>query len=174
MHPRVAQDQPKGTQERPRSAQEAPTSAQETLKRRPRETGRPPTPSKIEPGKVRNASWTCSGAFGEHVADLSSKKAFSEASANEFRSFLSMIAESANLDFYRPCRGFRRFFKNACGSIDVGATREKTSKNTFRKPPKTFPDPPGNLRNRARSAPEHRKIDRDGQDWLDWLHKWTI
>ena len=66
-----------------------------------------------------------SGAFREHVADLSSKKAFSEASANEFCFVFSMIAKNVNLDFYRPCRGFRRFFKNARCSIDVGGTREK-------------------------------------------------
>ena len=143
MHPRGARDQPRGTQECPRDAQEAPKSAQEMPKRRPRELGRPPTPSKIEPGKARNASWMRLGAVGEHLADLSSKKAFSAASANEFRSMCSMIAKSVNLDFYRPCRGFRRFFKNARGSIHVGATRKKTLKNALLEPPKPFPDSPG-------------------------------
>ena len=29
-----------------------------------------------------------------------------------------------------------------------------------------------NLKNRARSALEHQRIVRDGQNWPDWLHKW--
>ena len=155
MHPRGAQDQPRDAQERPRCAQEAPKSAQEMPKRRPRELGRPPTPSKIEPGKARNASRPRSGAFGEHVVELSSKKVFSETSANQFRSFFSMSARSVNLHFYRPCRCFRRFFTNACCSTNVGATREKTSKNTPQKPLKPSPDIPGTLQNRPLSAPEH-------------------
>ena len=67
-----------------------------------------------------------SGAFREHVADLSSKKTFSEVSANGFRFVFSMIAKNVDLDFYRPCRGFRRVFKKACRSIDVSGMREKT------------------------------------------------
>ena len=126
MHARGAQDEPRGAQERRRGDQEAPKSAQGTPKRRPRGAGKPLTFPKIESGMGQNASRTRSGAFGEHVADLSSKTAFSEAYANEFRSFFSMVAKRANLDFYRPCRGFRMFFKNARCSIDVGATREKT------------------------------------------------
>ena len=80
---RGAQDQPRGAQERPRSAKEAPKAAQETPK-----SGREiPSSFKIEPGRVRNLSQTCSGAFRKYVADQSSKEAFSETSANEFSSF---------------------------------------------------------------------------------------
>ena len=111
-------------------------------KRRLRRPRRPQTVSKIKLGKVRTASRTRSGAFREHVADPSSKKAFSEVSATEFRLVFSMIAKSVNLDFYRPCRGFRRFFKKACRSIDVSGMREKTSKNLRRKPPQPFPEGP--------------------------------
>ena len=78
--PRPAKKCPRAPKRQPRRAQERPRDAQETPKRG-RET---PNPSKIEPGKVWNASWTRSGAFGEHVADLSWKKAFSEVSATEF------------------------------------------------------------------------------------------
>ena len=99
------------------------------------------------------------------MADLSSKKAFSEASANEFRFVFSMIAKNVNLDFYRPCRGFRRFFKKACRSINASGMREKTSKNLRRKPS-------GTLRNRTWSASEREKIEWDGQDCLDCLDKW--
>ena len=106
------------------------------------------------------------------MADLSSKKAFSEASANEFRFVFSMIAKNVNLDFYRPCRGFRRFFKKACRSINASGMREKTSKNLRRKLPKPSPEPSGTLRNRTRSASEREKIEWDGQDCLDCLDKW--
>ena len=106
------------------------------------------------------------------MADLSSKKAFSEASANEFRFVFSMIAKNVDLDFYRPCRGFRRFFKKACRSIDISGMREKTSKNLRRKPPKASPEPSGTLRNRTRSASEREKIEWDRQDCLDCLDKW--
>ena len=106
------------------------------------------------------------------MADLSSKKAFSEASANEFRFVFSMIAKNVNLDFYCPCRGFRRFFKKACRSINASGMREKTSKNLRRKPPKPSPEPSGTLRNRTRGASEREKIEWDGQDWLDCLDKW--
>ena len=173
MHPRGARDRPRGAQERPRGAQEAPKSAQEMPKRRPRGAGRPPTPSKIELRKIQNASRTHSGAFGEHVADPSSKKRSPKPLRTTFACFFSMIAKSVNLDFYRPCRCFRRFFKNACCSIDVGATREKRRKNLRRKPSKPSLDPPGVLQNRARSVPEHQKFDRDGQACLGWLHKWA-
>ena len=142
-------------------------------KRRPRESGRSPTPSKIEPGKIHNVSRTHSGAFGEHVADPFSKKRSPKLLRTTFACFFSMIAKSVNLEFYRPCRCFRRFFKNARCSIDVSATREKRSKNLRRKPLKSSLDPPGTLQNRARSAPEHPKINRDGQEWLGWLHKWA-
>ena len=106
------------------------------------------------------------------MADLSSKKAFSEASANEFCFVFSMIAKNVNLDFYRPCRGFRRFFKKACRSINASGMREKTSKNLRRKLPKPSPEPSGTLRNRTRSASEREKIEWDGQDCLDCLDKW--
>ena len=142
-------------------------------KRRPRESGRSPTPSKIEPGKIHNASRTHSGAFGEHVADPFSKKRSAKLLRTMFACFFSMIAKSVNLEFYRPCRCFRRFFKNARCSIDVSATREKRSKNLRRKPPKPSLDPPGTLQNRAQSAPEHQKFERDGQECLGWLHKWA-
>ena len=143
-HPRVPKRRPRGAQERPRDAQETPKRRQETL-----------PPSKIEPGKARNASRPRSGAIGEHVVELSSKKVLSETSANQFRSFFSMSARSVNLHFYRPCRCFRRFFTNACRSTNVSATSEKTSKHTPRKPLKPSPDTPGTLQNRPRSAPEH-------------------
>ena len=110
-----------------------------------------------------------SGAFREHVADLSSKKTFSEVSANGFRFVFSMIARNADLDFYRPCRGFRRVFKKACRSIDVSGMREKTSKNLRRKPPKASPEPSGTLRNRTRGVSEREKIEWDGRDCLDCL-----
>ena len=160
MHPRGAQDQPRGTQECPRGAQEVPKSAQEMPKRRPRGARRPYPPSKIEPGKARNASRPRSGAIREHVVELSSKKVLSETSANQFRSFFSMSARSVNLHFYRPCRCFRRFFTNACCSTNVGATREKTSKNTPRKPLKRSPDTPKTLQNRPRSVPRRTKTDQ--------------
>ena len=145
MHPRGARDQPRGAQERPRGAREAPKSAQEMPKRRPRGTGRSPTPSKNEFRKIQNASRTHLGAFGEHVADPSSKKRSPKPLQTTFAWFFSMMAKSANLDFYRSCRCFRRFFKNACCSIDVGATRENRSKNLRRKPLKSSLDPPGTL-----------------------------
>ena len=173
MHPRGARDRARDAQERPRGAQEAPKSAQEMPKRRPRGTGRSPTPSKNEFRKIQNASRTHLGAFGEHVADPSSKKRSPKPLQTTFAWFFSMMAKSANLDFYRSCRCFRRFFKNACCSIDVGATREKRSKNLRRKPLKPSLDPPGTLQNRARSVPEHQKFDRDGQACLGWLHKWA-
>ena len=147
MRPRGARDQPRDAQERPRGAQEAPKSAQEMPKRRPRESGRSPTPSKIEPGKIHNASRTHSGAFGEHVADPFSKKRSAKLLRTMFACFFSMIAKSVNLEFYRPCRCFRRFFKNARCSIDVSATREKRLKNLRRKPLKPSLDPPGTLQN---------------------------
>ena len=106
------------------------------------------------------------------MADLSSKNAFSEASANEFYFVFSMIAKNVNLDFYRPCRGFRRFFKKACRSINASGMREKTSKNLRRKLPKPSPEPSGTLRNRTRSASEREKIEWDRQDCLDCLDKW--
>ena len=53
-----------------------------------------------------NAPERVPDTFGKYVADLTSQKAFSEASANEFRSFFSMIAKSANLDFYHPLSRF--------------------------------------------------------------------
>ena len=112
------------------------------------------------------------GAFREHVADISSKKTFSEVSANGFRFVFSMIAKNVDLDFYRPCRGFRRFFKKACRSIDISGMREKTSKNLRRKPPKPSPEPSGTLQNRTQSASEREKIELDGQDCLDCLDQW--
>ena len=106
------------------------------------------------------------------MADLSSKKAFSEASANEFCFVFSMVAKNVNLDFCRPCRGFRRFFQKACRSINASGMREKTSKNLRQKPPKPSPEPSATLRNRTRSASEREKIEWGGQDCLDCLDKW--
>ena len=155
MHARGAEDQPRGAQERPRGDQESPKSAQETPKRRPRGAGRPLISSKIDAAKARNASRTRSGAFGEHVADLSSKKAFSKASANEFRSFFSMIAKSVNLDFYRPCRGFRRFFENARCSIHACARRDPNIEKGMSEASKICPGRSKTLQNRARRAAGH-------------------
>ena len=159
MHPRGARDRARDAQERPRGAQEAPKSAQEMPKRRPRGTGRSPTPSKNEFRKIQNASRTHLGAFGEHVADPSSKKRFPKPLQTTFAWFFSMMAKSANLDFYRSCRCFRRFFKNACCSIDVGATREKLEKiydGSLQNPPWTLPGfskiEPGAFRNTKNST----------------------
>ena len=167
--PRPAKRRPRAPKRRPRSAQERPRDAQETPKRG-RET----------PNPLQNRAWQdperVPDAFGSvrgHIADPSSKKRSPKPLRTTFACFFSMIAKSVNLDFYRPCRCFRRFFKNACCSIDVGATREKRSKNLRRKPLKPSLDTPGALQNRARSAPEHQEIDRDGQEWLGWLHKWA-
>ena len=139
-------------QEAPKISQKIPKSAREAAKKRSRTPKIPPRdaqeglgdshpPPKSSPARSRTPLQTRLGVFGEHVADLSSQKAFSEASANEFRLIFSMIAQSVNLDFYRPCRGFRRFFKNVRCSIDVGGMREKTSKNSRWKPPKSSPEP---------------------------------
>ena len=83
-----------------------------------------------------------------------------------------MIAKNVNLDFYRPCRGFRKFFKKACRSINASGMRDKTSKNLRRKLPKPFPEASGTLRIRIRSASEREKIEWDGQDWLDCLDEY--
>ena len=106
------------------------------------------------------------------MANLPSKKAFSKASANERRFIFSMVAKNVNLDFCRPCRGFRRFFQKACRSINASGMREKTSKNLRRKSPKPSPEPSGTLLNPTRSASEREKIEWDGQDCLDCLDKW--
>ena len=125
---KVPKTSPEGPKRRPRSIQERPRDVQET----PARAQEAPNPFSNQAQQGRNASQTRSGVFREHVADLSSKKAFSEVSADEFRFVFSMIAKSVDLDFYRPCRGFRRFFKKACRSIDVSGMREKTSKNLRR------------------------------------------
>ena len=105
------------------------------------------------------------------MADLSSKKTFSEVSADGFGFVFSMTAKNANLDFYRPCRGFTRFFKNARCSIDVGATRETSIKKYSSEASISLSGLPATLQNRARSVPGHPQIDWDGQAWLDCLGK---
>ena len=112
--PRAPKRQPRRAQERPRDAPEMPQRGRETVNLLKNRTA-----------KARNASRTRSGALEENVAGLSSTKAFSEFSATKFRSVLSMIAKSATLDFYRPCRGFRRFFENARCSIHACARRDQ-------------------------------------------------
>ena len=157
MHERNAQDQPRSAQERPRGNQDAPKSAQETPQR-----------SRETVNLLKNRC--CEGperipdAFGEHVAGLSSKKAFSEVSATKLRSVLSMIAKSVTLDFYRPCRGFRRFVENARCSIHACARREQNIEKGMSEASKICPGRSKTLQNRARSAAGHLKIDRNWQD----------
>ena len=170
MCPRDAQDRPEGAQEGPRSApevpksgQQAPKSAQEVPKRRPGGIQNP-----------RKAGWR---ARNEFFVQLFVARFTRKAPGTIFRGFSADFCvwrKSANLEFYRPCRRFKGFFKDGRCSSDVIATQEKTSKNKARGPPKPSPDVPKTLQNRPRGAWEHQKTGRDVQDWLAWLHKWPM
>ena len=134
------QKRPRGTQERPRDAQERPKDTQET-------PGRRPDPSKIEPGTPRDASWA-----------RSSQEPLFERLPDQFLIVFCVARGRADM-----CFDMVFSIRNACRTLSALQARvhEKTSKNTWFDPPKTSPDPPKTLQNRAPGAPGRPKNTHD-------------
>ena len=167
----MANRRPRAPKRRPRSAQERPRAP----KRRPRDApeGRETVDllknrSCQGPERILDAFESVQGARCGPILEKSVLQPLRD------QVLFSMIVKSANLAFYRPHRGFTRFFKNARCSTDVGATRETSIEKYSSEASKSLFGFPATLQNRARSVLGHPQIDWDGQAWLDCLGKWPV
>ena len=99
MHPRGAQEHLRGTQERPTHAQEAPKRHRKAPRRRPRDAQESPRPLQNRARRTRRRIFRTT-FVGKPVR---------KAPGSTFRSFsadLRVWRQSADLEFYRPCRRF--------------------------------------------------------------------